>query len=246
MLASDSILRRLPPEVNPKQALFIDGIRHSVEIMDLAFTRLRATLTNIATADPEALNLPAASTHAFLDAWAMVDAIDRFRTLCKLMPNSIPGTLPPGTETLEAVTQPFRNLRNVADHLAERADYVVSKGGAALGTLTWFTGFQLEPPTGWICTLRPGTIRQSPEAAPGQITMTVDWPTDHIRLIAGEHEANLSSILPHIALRVRNLERSVYTSLERLEKLDAPFASDMLSKHPITVAPGQFPRKADV
>lgn len=236
MLASDSILRRLPPELEPKQALFIDGIRHAVEIMDLAFTRLRATLTDIATADPKTLVLPAASAHAFLDAWAMVDAIDRFRMLCKQMPNSKPGTLPPGTETLEAVTQPFRNLRNVADHLAGRADYVVSKGGAALGTLTWFTGFKLDPPTGWMCTLRPGTIRQSPEPPPGPITMTVDWPTDHIRLTAGEHEANLSAILPHIALRVRSLERSVHTSLERLGKLDAPCASDMLSKHPIQAA----------
>ncbi len=236
ILARDSILRRLPPELDPKQALFIDGIRHSVEIIDLAFPRLRGTLTDIAIADPKALDLPAASAHAFLDAWAMVDAIDRFRMLCKLMPNSKSGTLPPGIKTLAEVTEPFRNLRNVADHLAERADYVVSKDGTALGKLTWFTGFKLAPPTGWMCTLQPGTIRRSPEPPPEPIIMTVDWPTDHIRLTAGEYEANLSSILPHIELRVRNLERSVHTSLERLGKLDAPCASDMLSKHPIQAA----------
>jgi hypothetical protein len=45
MLSDDSILRRIPVAVAPKQALFVDGIRHTVEIMALAYSRLRETLT---------------------------------------------------------------------------------------------------------------------------------------------------------------------------------------------------------
>ena len=88
----------------------------------------------------------------------MVDAIDRFRMLYLQMPGiSFP---PPkaGVETLQEALTPFRDLRNVADHLAQRADFVVSRGGAALGTLSWLTGFKIDPITAWYCTLRPGTV----------------------------------------------------------------------------------------
>lgn len=241
MLAEQSILRRLPRELNPKQALFLDGIRHSVEIADLAYRRLRETLTHIGIVESQELDLPASSTHAFLDAWAMVDAIDRFRMLWQTLPNATPAELPPGAEPLSVVAQPFRDLRNVADHLSQRADLVVAKGGAALGTLTWFTGFKLTPLTGWMCTLRPGTLRQTPTPWRDPITMTVDWPTDRICLAAGGYEANLSTILPHIALRVQILERTVFVSLEQLGKLNAPAASDVLSKYPYVVASGQLP-----
>ena len=37
MLSDDSPLRRVPAVLEQKQALFIDGIRHAVEIMELAY-----------------------------------------------------------------------------------------------------------------------------------------------------------------------------------------------------------------
>ena len=40
MLKQNSILRQVPAAINPKQALFIDGIRHAIEIIDLAYERL--------------------------------------------------------------------------------------------------------------------------------------------------------------------------------------------------------------
>lgn len=243
MLGKDTLLRRLPAEVDPKQALFIDGIRHAVEIIDLAYGRLRDTLTYIATEDPSTLDLPTASAHAFLDAWAMVDAVDRFRMLCQQMPGAKQTPPTPDAVPLKTVTQPFRDLRNVADHLSARADFVISRGGAALGTLSWFTGFKVDPPTGWMCTLRPGTIRQAPTRKKEPVTMTVDWPTDQIYLSAGGYTANLSSVLPHIAIRVERLEASVRNSLEKLGKLNAPAASDLLTKDPYQLAPSQLQEK---
>jgi len=237
------MLRRLPAEVNPKQALYIDGIRHSVEIIDLAYSRLRDTLTYIATEDTGTLDLSTFSAHAFLDAWAMVDAIDRFRMLCQQMPGAKKSKPTPDAVPLEKVAQPFRDLRNVADHLSTRADFVISRGGAALGTLSWFTGFKVDPLTGWMCTLRPGTIRQVPKQNKEPITMTVDWPTDHICLSAGGYVANLSTVLPHIAIRIGSLEASIRNSLEKLGKLNAPAASDLLTKDPYQLAPGQLQEK---
>ena len=125
--------------LSPKQAFFIDGIRHAVDIMELAYGRLRETLTNIALNPPTSATLPKIAPHAFLDAWAMVDAVDRFRMLYQQMPGINFGPPTHGVEPLKTVTQPFRKLRNVADHLSQNADLVVARGDAALGTLTWVT-----------------------------------------------------------------------------------------------------------
>lgn len=41
LFGCDSVLRQIPVNVVPKQALFLDGIRNAVEIMDVAYCRLR-------------------------------------------------------------------------------------------------------------------------------------------------------------------------------------------------------------
>jgi len=241
MLSDDSILRRIPVAVAPKQALFVDGIRHAVEIMALAYSRLRETLTAIALDPPTSDSLPKIAPYAFLDAWAMIDAIDRFRMLYLQMPGINFGPPTPGIEPLKTVTQPFRDLRNVADHLSQRADFVVARGSAALGTLTWLTGFKLNPAALWFCTLRPGTIRSKPELRKEPILSKLDWPTDRICLSAGGFEGNLSAIRPHIELRVRHFEEQLKNEFDRLGIADAPAANDVFLRQPYKLAPGQFP-----
>jgi hypothetical protein len=241
MLSNDSILRRIPAAVAPKQALFIDGIRHAVEIMDLAYSRLRETLTAIALEPPTSESLPKIAPYAFLDAWAMVDAIDRFRLLYLYMHGINFGPPTPGIEPLKTVTQPFRKLRNVADHPSQSADFVVARGSAALGTLTWLTGFKLDPATLWFCTLCPGTIRSKPEFRKAPILSTIDWPTDRICLSSGGFEGNLSAIRPHIERRVRHFEEQLKSAFDKLGIADAPAANDVFLRQPYQLAPDQFP-----
>ncbi|MGA8146388.1 MAG: hypothetical protein WB870_02295 [Gallionellaceae bacterium] len=243
MLSDDSILRRIPAALEPKQALFVDGIRHAVEIMELAYGRLKETLTNIALDPPTSADLRKVGPHAFLDAWAMVDAVDRFRMLYQQMPGIKFGPPVPGIEPLKTVTQPFRDLRNVADHLSQRADFVVARGGAALGTLTWLTGFKLDPPTIWFCTLRPGTIRSKPEFRKEPVFGAIDWPTDKICLNAGGYEGNLSAIRPHIERRVKHFEIKLKDEFERHGIADGPAANDVFMRQPYQLSPGQFPWK---
>jgi hypothetical protein len=140
----------------------------------------------------------------------------------------------------EEATGPFRNLRNVADHIAQRADFVVSRGGAALGTLSWLTGFKIDPITVWYCTLRPGTVRMQPKLRKKPLVSTLDWPTDRIILAAGGYEGNLSSVRPHIRLRVEHFEEQLRNAFHKLNLLDSPTASDVLTRQPYSPAPGQF------
>jgi hypothetical protein len=239
MLSDDSILRRVPAQVDPKQALFIDGIRHAVEIMDLAYNRLRETLTKIALDPPSPTTLPKIVPFIFLDAWAMIDAIDRFRMLYDQMPRIKFGPPIAGIDPLKTVIQPFRELRNIADHLSQRADLVISKCGAALGTLTWLTAFKLDPMTLWLCTLRPGTIRTMPEFLNEPIVSKLNWPTDRICLSAGGVEVSLSDIRPHIERRVRHFEDQLKSEFDRLGITEAPAASDVFLRQPFQRAPDQ-------
>ncbi len=241
MLSKNSVLRRIPVVIEPKTAMFIDGIRHAVEISEFAYQRLSATLTELALNPPESEELRTISTAVFLDAWAMVDAIDRFRMLYQQMPGISFGAPTPGIMTLKEACEPFRLLRNVADHIAQRADFVVSRGnGAALGVLTWLTCFQVEPFNAYMCMLRPGTLRAVPELENGPLTATFDWPTSRICLSAGGYEANLSEIRAHIERRVKHLEEQLEQEFIRLGIVDAPAANDVFIRKQGTVT---FPNR---
>lgn len=234
LLGRDSVLRQIPINVDPKQAIFLDGIRHAVEIMDIAYNRLRDTLTNLALVPPVSDELPDISAHVFLDAWGFVDAVDRFRILYTKMPSMRPVAAKGSIPTLREVTQEFRNLRNVADHLAQRVDLVVSRNGAALGELTWLTGFQLQPEViAWHCTLRPGTLRSVPSMQTDPIFSTLDWPTDSIRLSAGGYEGNLSAVRAHIAIRIKHLEAQLQGIFRQPSQAHVPVINDCFMRRPV-------------
>jgi hypothetical protein len=44
ILGPDSALHRIPSALNPKQAFFIEGIRISIEMIDVAHRRLQALI----------------------------------------------------------------------------------------------------------------------------------------------------------------------------------------------------------
>jgi hypothetical protein len=234
LLGRDSVLRQIPVNVDPKQALFLDGIRHAVEIMDVAFGRLRDGLTHLALHPPASNELPELSAHAFLDAWSFVDAFDRFRMMYTQMPGIKFGAAKAGIPPLREAMQEFRNLRNVADHLAQRTDFVLSRNGAALGELNWLTGVQLLPEViAWHCTLRPGTLQSAPPTQTNPIVSTLDWPTDSIRLSAGGYEGNLSVVRTHIAVRIRHLEAQLQRVFQQPTQAQVPILNDMFIRRPV-------------
>jgi hypothetical protein len=139
MLGPDSPLLQLPPQIDRKQAVFFDGIRYAAEIMTLAYSRLQRTLTEISSLALQEQTASHLYTPAYLDAWVIVDSIDRIRSLLKHMPGKKAPPRESGVQTFRERTESIRLLRNVADHIHQRVDYVVSRKGTALGTLGWFT-----------------------------------------------------------------------------------------------------------
>ena len=239
MIARDSVLRRLPTRLDPRQLLFLDGIRHAGDIAGFAYGRLLHTLTQIATADHQGEQADRLYTMAFLDAWAVVDVIDRFRALLLLMPNAVRADPPPGTMSFTELTQPVRELRNVADHLAQRIDYVIARQGTALGTLSWFTALRPDGIEGVICTIVPGTLRTGATGVINPTGQTIELPTGFVQLSAGEHKANLSAIIPEMMLRVRQIEDSLTEGLRAAGAENEQAGADLLIRMNVSFATGE-------
>ena len=125
---------------------------------------------------------------------------------------------PPDDPMFRRLKEPIRELRNVADHLAQRADYVIASSGAALGVLTWCTFTDSERSSGLSCALIPGTFG----AIFGKLVNPADGPiqlakTGRIHLEAGEHRACLSNILLELELRISEIEAQLEAQLRAAE-----------------------------
>lgn len=228
LLGRESVLRRIPVNFEGKKAFFLDGIRHAVEILDVTYSRLRDALTHLALNPPASNDIPDIFARVFIDAWGFVDAVNRFSMMYTQMPGikfgNAKGSIPP----LREFTQKFRKLRNIMDHLASKADYVISRNGGAWGELTWLTGAELQPEViAWHCTIRPGTLQKKPSMPTDPIISTLDWPTYSIRLSAGEHEGNLSEIRKHIAVRIRHLEAQLEPVFQQPTQAQVPIINDV-------------------
>jgi hypothetical protein len=212
MLSENSVLKRLPPNLEAGQLVLLDGIRHTAEISWLAFSRLDASLTWLADATPGDPRRNEVTIAAYMDAWSLVDAIDRFRGLWAivgLQKEEKPSTGP----TFAELSKPVRDIRNVSDHLAQRIDYVAAKGSPVMGLLTWITFAQNTNAECFSCALAAGTSKKAnwqlvnpagptPQLGPSQ-------RTGEIHLAAGEHRAGLSHLIPEMQLRIRQLEDRV-------------------------------------
>lgn len=197
-----------------KQKLFLDGIRHAAEVADCAYRRLIELLTHIvATRDEDRPGESLLYTEAFLYAWALVDAADRFRALVQMLPG-----LSGGKDLLSKILSEgfgdLRKLRNAADHIAQKADFYVAQNAAALGTLSWLT--RLGKDSIASCAIRPGTVPQSAKftmVAPNE-NPPVEG-TRYVYLQVGKLQICLCDVLTTITSHVRGIEHLVAEGLIR-------------------------------
>lgn len=238
MISGESSLLRLPANLDRKQALFLDGLRHAADIATLAYERLRQTLTKIAREKIEPGLLRPLQTEAFVDAWALVDSIDRFRQLDLLFPQALPRDQRPELLTFLESTEPIRALRNVADHLAQRADQVVACEGTALGLIRWYT--VLTSHEGLSCTLVPGRMQDGEFALVNPLGKSIHPPTCLIELTAGEHTASLSDAIGLLRNRVAQIEQAIAESHRRqlIDLTQDAAGADRVIKVHIATSPG--------
>lgn len=233
MLQPDSPLRRLPRDTDPKHAFYLDGMRHAAEIASLAWERLLATLTKMADSTRREEPSDTQPASAFLDAWSVVDAVDRFRTLWKKAPF---GPTEEGDCTFWELTEELRKVRNVGDHLIGHEQQIISADTGAMGTLHWITLDRFDPPSGALCWLRPGFLPKIGVDFGDLSQLYVDpgQRTTAVRLKAGNNTADLTDTMTHLRARVEHLE-SALTKLFADSPFEERAASDVLACATFTV-----------
>ena len=194
MFAPDSPLLNIPATLHKRQAVFLDGLRQHAQIALYAYTRLCQSLSELAHARDKHLDPTSDYTAIFLDAWACVEAIDRFRQLWQLQPaaDTIPKEFSPSS--INQKLNSIRNIRNVSAHIAQKIDQITSLNSSVSGTISWATVLSKEPLVINTHFVRPGVIHghlQARFAMPtGDTLFTHD--TGHVVLAACQHEGDLS------------------------------------------------------
>jgi hypothetical protein len=113
IIGPDSPFRRVPSVLDRKQAFFIEGIRVSVEMIELAHQRLQQVLLAITegirnNTGPNQTLL----TTAVLDAWSFVDSVHRLGDLVEHFPNLQHRSRIPSVRHLSEVNRAINELRN--------------------------------------------------------------------------------------------------------------------------------------
>ena len=208
MLGSDSALRRLPPQLERRQMLLFDALRHAAEIVDLGYRRLQHSLTAIAEAQVAGDETKDTYTAAFLDAWAMIDAIYKIRgILINLDAAGFSEREPAdGSPKATAFTETIAKVRNIGDHIVGTADQIIAASSTALGILSWFTPLDTNPARGVSCVLAPGTIADLKASLVNPLGQECDLPSGLITLQAGKYKVSLSDAFRSTVAVVERIE----------------------------------------
>ncbi|WP_454706564.1 hypothetical protein [Delftia acidovorans] len=137
-----SPLKNPPSNLELANIIYFDALSNAADIATIAYVRLRESLNIIVDKKNKDLDefIP-----CYLDAWTVVDSIDRFLELVKKNKKRLPIKNDSGLEKLTIHTSGIRELRNVADHIAQRIDRLASKKASAMGELSWISSNPTNP-----------------------------------------------------------------------------------------------------
>ncbi len=226
IIGEQSPLRRLPSRLDGEQLMYLSGIRYAVEMLDLAYERLKISLLWLTETEPP-YDAPT-FTSAFQDAWTMVDSGNRLRVLADRMPQVKKKA--PQHQLLIRGLKPLEDLRHAVQHLdTELQKWKEHPDDLAVwGSLGW-----VAKPTSvaenhmMACVAVAGAVRRqkgTPIPNPAGRLMTL--PVDLVQLTAFGTSVELSDVWTTVETWVGDLE-SVLTPAFDEEKT---LASDMVVK----------------
>jgi hypothetical protein len=160
-------LTRLPAGIPAVDKVRLDGIRFGLLTADLAYRRLVAVLEETSRSMPAPPDAVPGSrsplfTAVILDAWSVVDSLNRLGQLLKELPRPYK-TTPLGK--LRLLTSPDLNdVRDMSQHLNENLKSLVDADAPVWGTVSWIwaTAESLGNPDlneAWAYSMTPGSVR---------------------------------------------------------------------------------------
>lgn len=207
IISNDSPLRRIPSQIDRRQILSFDGIRYSIEMADLAHSRLQEILLEIAQSsshpEPESFYYPS----VILDAWSIVDSVNRLRGLLSQTPGlkqNLPFLVSFMKKTIEV-----ENLRNAVQHLNQQIRKLVDLNLPVWGALSWTIMLDPEFKGVRCCTLIAGTLSDGEHPLVNPLGKNFYPPVDHITLEASQYSVCLSNIMRDVQKLAHSLEETL-------------------------------------
>jgi len=210
IIGKDSAFRRLPQGLDQRQATFLEGIRYSVEMADLAYSRLRSVLWSLSTEDGLEHTQQDVSPFVvpFLDAWSIVDSVHRLRQLLEHMPG-LKRAKCSSYQLFVRKTSPVLQFRNAIQHLRKELDAMSCQSWPVWGVLDWVAVIHSEQGLLCCCVMTAGKTTSGKYPVCNPLGMQMESPVDHVTLQYKEDRLSLSDTMRSVASVVRPLQESL-------------------------------------
>lgn len=214
MLDADSPFRHLPTQLDVRQAMFCDGVRFAIEMLNCSYLRLESCLSRMAAGEP----LEDLTPMAFLDAWSVIDSANRLRVLLNTFPRLKKKT--PPLQLVMRALQPAEALRNSVQHLPGDIEKHSGSDVPTWGVLHWTSALAASPTVFKMCFLVPGAARTMHELPSmlSPVGREFHAPTDHVVLSAYGSEVDLSATYRSVVSFVPSIEDSLRTAFQSLDE----------------------------
>ena len=207
IITTDSPIWKLPQGLHPQlQASFLDAIRLSVQFIDVTYLRLNEALTQLTLTTDRSLQL---GPNALMDAWAIIDAVHRLRTLVRRLPRYKQLDL----KKLFMIKKLFmmrtvsvEQMRNSFQHLVGDLPELTDSDLPVLGALTWVRPVDRVGNVLSVHTFIPGQLRSVHPASQVLVPSSVPEETTQVELWHGDKSANVSMLHSAVSDLVAALE----------------------------------------
>jgi hypothetical protein len=214
----DSKLRRLPPALNERQSIYLDGIRYAIEMADIAYSRLAQNLLAYSIHSDTSPKKLTQHADLFLDAWSFVDSVHRLREIAMQMP--ITKKNAPGLVAFLNSTKHAEEMRHIGQHLRRELDAIEQRHQPVHGILSWIYVIDIERRLFRSCSAWPGKLRnQALGRFPIPNNRSFRANIDHIELWIKDLEFSLSDAFEEVKAFTRRLENSLPPDWAEMECL---------------------------
>ena len=200
IVREESPLRRLPVNLNPKQAILLNAIRLTAEGIDVAYRRLRDMLGGLGTAAQLPRGAMAAAT---TDAWAIIDQVWRLRSLVQRLPGYRGKS--PSKQIFLRATSRVEGLRHAIQHLDTDVERLLATGLPVLGSVTWLQPGEA-PGHFVVGSITPGQLGAGATGASVAAPLEPLVGVTQVELWAAGGRVNLTELRDRVAALVEALE----------------------------------------
>jgi hypothetical protein len=238
LISIESPLRSIPVALERRQALFLEGLRISFEMVDLAHTRLQNTLLDLATLPTgDAGALQQGLVAALLDAWSVVDSVNRLRGLVQHIPGIKRRNQVPCIHNFFTETECVIAFRNTVQHLETTiGSAATAKDWSVWGSLSWCVP---HPETSTIqsCMFASGMMRPGERPIINPLQKQIRLPVGLITLTQDNHSVVISDLVFSVEKLAKGTEAAFADSFNAEHCLGERYGADSVVVVDIALVP---------